>query len=47
MGSSLAILQSHLESDTLKQGVPYIDFSPLENAVAVLGKAADHAYELS
>ncbi|HEY4965735.1 MAG TPA: M28 family metallopeptidase [Puia sp.] len=33
--------------DVLKQGVPYIDFSPLENAVTGLGKAADHAYELS
>jgi len=33
--------------DALKQGVPYIDFSPLENAVTGLGKAADHAYELS
>jgi N-acetylated-alpha-linked acidic dipeptidase len=33
--------------ETLKQTVPYIDFSPLENAVTSLGKAADHAYELS
>ena len=29
----------------LKQEVPYIDFSPLENAITSLGKAADHAYE--
>jgi len=33
--------------ETLKQPVPYIDFSPLENAVAGLGRAADHAFELS
>jgi N-acetylated-alpha-linked acidic dipeptidase len=33
--------------ETLKQTVPYIDFSPLENAVTGLGRAADHAYELS
>jgi N-acetylated-alpha-linked acidic dipeptidase len=29
-----------------KQEVPYLDFSPLENAVASLGNAADHAYEI-
>ena len=34
-------------ADTLKQRVPYIDFSPLENASRRPGKAADHAYELS
>ncbi len=33
--------------DAIKQSVPFIDFSPLDNAVAGLGKAADHAYELS
>jgi N-acetylated-alpha-linked acidic dipeptidase len=33
-------------SETLKQSVPYIDFSPLENAITVLGKAADHVNEL-
>jgi N-acetylated-alpha-linked acidic dipeptidase len=33
-------------SGALKQSVPYIDFSPLENAITGLGKAADHAYEL-
>ena len=29
-----------------KQEVPYIDFSPLENAVTSLGKAADHASDI-
>jgi N-acetylated-alpha-linked acidic dipeptidase len=29
-----------------KQEVPYIDFSPLENAITSLGKAADHAFEI-
>src|SRR5450432_2491630 len=30
----------------VKQEVPYIDFSPLENAIISLGKAADHAFEI-
>ena len=29
-----------------KQEVPYIDFSPLENAITSLGKASDHAFEI-
>ncbi len=33
-------------SPPVKQEVPYIDFSPLENAVATLGKASDHAFEI-
>ncbi len=28
----------------IKQEVPYIDFSPLENAVTSLGRASDHAF---
>ena len=32
--------------DTVKQEVPYIDFSPLENAITSLGKASDHAFEI-
>ncbi len=36
-----------MTADTLMLSVPFIDFSPLENAVANLGKAADHAYDLS
>jgi len=31
---------------TSKQEVPFIDFSPLENAITSLGKAADHAFEI-
>jgi N-acetylated-alpha-linked acidic dipeptidase len=30
----------------VKQEVPYIDFSPLENAIISLGKAADHAHDV-
>ncbi|HCL84588.1 MAG TPA: folate hydrolase [Chitinophagaceae bacterium] len=30
----------------IKQEVPYIDFSPLENAVTSLGRASDHAFAL-
>jgi len=30
----------------LKQEVPYIDFSPLQNAITSLGRAADHSYEI-
>jgi N-acetylated-alpha-linked acidic dipeptidase len=30
----------------VKQEVPFIDFSPLENAVTNLGRASDHAFEL-
>jgi N-acetylated-alpha-linked acidic dipeptidase len=30
----------------IKQEVPYIDFSPLENAVAALGKSSEHAFEI-
>ncbi len=33
-------------SATPKQEVPYIDFSPLENAVTGLGKSSDHAFEV-
>ncbi len=33
-------------SPAAKQEVPYIDFSPLENAVVSLGKASDHVYEI-
>jgi N-acetylated-alpha-linked acidic dipeptidase len=29
----------------VKQEVPYIDFSPLENAIISLGRAADHAHD--
>jgi N-acetylated-alpha-linked acidic dipeptidase len=32
--------------DAAKQSVPFIDFSPLENAITGLSKAADHANEL-
>jgi len=31
---------------TAKQEVPYIDFSPLENAVISLGKSSEHAFEV-
>ena len=30
----------------IKQEVPYIDFSPLENAINGLAKGADHAYDM-
>jgi N-acetylated-alpha-linked acidic dipeptidase len=30
----------------IKQEVPYIDFSPLDNSIVNLGKAADHAFEI-
>jgi len=30
----------------VKQEVPYIDFSPLENAITSLGKSSDHAFEI-
>jgi N-acetylated-alpha-linked acidic dipeptidase len=30
----------------VKQEVPFIDFSPLENAITNLGRASDHAFEL-
>jgi N-acetylated-alpha-linked acidic dipeptidase len=30
----------------VKQEVPYIDFSPLENALASLAKSSDHAFEM-
>jgi N-acetylated-alpha-linked acidic dipeptidase len=29
-----------------KQEVPFLDFSSLENSIAALGKATDHAYEI-
>ncbi len=29
-----------------KQEIPYIDFSPLQNAIISLGRAADHSYEV-
>jgi len=32
--------------DAAKQSVPFIDFSPLENAITGLSKAADHANEV-
>ena len=32
--------------ETIKQSVPYIDFSPLENAMTNLGKAADHVNQV-
>jgi N-acetylated-alpha-linked acidic dipeptidase len=28
-----------------KQEIPYIDFSPLQNAIISLGRAADHSFE--
>ncbi len=31
---------------SIKPDVPYINFSPLENAIANLGKASDHAFEM-
>ena len=30
----------------LKQEIPYIDFSPLQNAITSLGRAADHSFEI-
>ena len=30
----------------IRQEVPYIDFSPLENAITSLGRSADHAFEI-
>jgi N-acetylated-alpha-linked acidic dipeptidase len=30
----------------LKQEIPYIDFSPLQNAIISLGRAADHSFEI-
>ncbi len=31
---------------TVKQEIPYIDFSPLENALTGLSRSSDHAYEV-
>jgi N-acetylated-alpha-linked acidic dipeptidase len=33
-------------SPAAKQDVPFIDFSPLENAIASLGSSSEHAYEI-
>ncbi|HEY2348957.1 MAG TPA: M28 family metallopeptidase [Puia sp.] len=30
----------------LKQEIPFIDFSPLQNAITSLGRAADHSFEI-
>ena len=32
--------------NAVKQEVPFLDFSPLENAIVALGKASDHVYDI-
>jgi N-acetylated-alpha-linked acidic dipeptidase len=37
---------NYFSPPVLKQEVPYIDFSPLQNAIISLGRAADHSFEM-